>query len=401
MKKILLIVGLTVLSGLSATAQNPSVVPAAPPATCFSGIPLWSVYSTGTLYVCNNGTPTAIGGGGGSGTVTSFSAGTLSPLFTTSVATPTTTPALTFSLSTAAANTVFGNFTGSTAVPTFSATPVFAITSLTGTCTACTANAVPAANLTGATLASGVTASSLTSLGGGTVGTAAFVATGTSGATIPLLNGANTYSGASTFSAAETISVAGAASTPGLAITGTPFVGSGTTSTPQLYINNSANAPTTWNSSATGGTYFGINSQSGFAGNYFDFHVNGGASFFSLASTGNMNTSGSIKGSAFLTATNCAVNSASPAACGSAATGAFVVPTSTTTYTVTTSAVTAKSRIMLQPITFAADLPTSPTCVAPLLTVPVTVSAISAATNFTITLASTTGQTCFYYTIFN
>ncbi len=37
----------------------------------------------------------------GSGTVTSFSAGNLSPLFTTSVATPTSTPALTFSLSTA------------------------------------------------------------------------------------------------------------------------------------------------------------------------------------------------------------------------------------------------------------------------------------------------------------
>jgi hypothetical protein len=55
------------------------------------------------------------------GTVTSFSAGTLSPLFTTSVATATTTPALTFSLSNAAANTVFGNFTGSSAGPSFNA----------------------------------------------------------------------------------------------------------------------------------------------------------------------------------------------------------------------------------------------------------------------------------------
>ena len=80
------------------------------------------------------------GGGGGSGTVISFSAGTLSPLFTTSVATSTTTPALTFSLSNAAANTVFGNFTGGPAGPTFSASPTFAITNLTGACTACTAN---------------------------------------------------------------------------------------------------------------------------------------------------------------------------------------------------------------------------------------------------------------------
>ena len=55
----------------------------------------------------------------GTGTVTSFSAGALSPLFTTSVATATTTPALSFTLSTAAANTYFGNNTASTAAPSF------------------------------------------------------------------------------------------------------------------------------------------------------------------------------------------------------------------------------------------------------------------------------------------
>lgn len=58
-------------------------------------------------------------GGGGSGTVTDFSAGNLSPLFTTSVANSTTTPALTFNLSNAAANTYFGNNTGSSAAPSF------------------------------------------------------------------------------------------------------------------------------------------------------------------------------------------------------------------------------------------------------------------------------------------
>jgi len=56
---------------------------------------------------------------GGTGTVTNFSAGDLSPLFTTTEATTTTTPALSFNLSTAAANTVFGNNTGSTAAPGF------------------------------------------------------------------------------------------------------------------------------------------------------------------------------------------------------------------------------------------------------------------------------------------
>ncbi len=56
-----------------------------------------------------------------SGTVTNFSAGDLSPLFTTSEATTTTTPALTFSLTNAGANTYFGNATGSTAAPSYTA----------------------------------------------------------------------------------------------------------------------------------------------------------------------------------------------------------------------------------------------------------------------------------------
>jgi hypothetical protein len=60
-------------------------------------------------------TPTA----SGSGTVTSFSAGDLSPLFTTSEANPTTTPALSFSLSNAGAYTVLGNQTGSATVPSY------------------------------------------------------------------------------------------------------------------------------------------------------------------------------------------------------------------------------------------------------------------------------------------
>lgn len=53
------------------------------------------------------------------GTVTSFSAGDLSPLFTTSEANPTTTPALSFSLTNAGANTYFGNATGSPTSPSY------------------------------------------------------------------------------------------------------------------------------------------------------------------------------------------------------------------------------------------------------------------------------------------
>ncbi len=55
----------------------------------------------------------------GAGTVTTFSSGNLSPLFTTSVSNATTTPALSFSLSNAGANTVLGNVTGSSAAPSY------------------------------------------------------------------------------------------------------------------------------------------------------------------------------------------------------------------------------------------------------------------------------------------
>ena len=71
---------------------------------------------------------TSQGGGGtamtwttpsGSGTVTNFTSGNLSPVFTTSVATPTTTPALTFTLSNAAAGTFLGNNTSAAAAPAY------------------------------------------------------------------------------------------------------------------------------------------------------------------------------------------------------------------------------------------------------------------------------------------
>jgi len=68
-------------------------------------------------------------GGGGSGTVTAFTAGTFSPLFTTSVSNGSTTPNLDFVASTFAANTWFGNPTGSAAAP-IAATSAQVLTSL-------------------------------------------------------------------------------------------------------------------------------------------------------------------------------------------------------------------------------------------------------------------------------
>lgn len=75
---------------------------------------------TSGQFLKSTGTGTAWSAVSGSGTVTSFSAGNLSPLFTTSVATASTTPALSFLLSTQSANLVFaGPTTGAAAAPTF------------------------------------------------------------------------------------------------------------------------------------------------------------------------------------------------------------------------------------------------------------------------------------------
>lgn len=67
------------------------------------------------------------------GTVTSFSAGTLSPLFTTSVATATTTPALSFILTNAPAGTVFGNDLSTNGPPYYAYQPVLGGGGTTGT----------------------------------------------------------------------------------------------------------------------------------------------------------------------------------------------------------------------------------------------------------------------------
>lgn len=82
-----------------------------------------STAATGNAEIISLGSGLSLSGGvlsaSGSGTVTSFSSGNLSPLFTTSISTSTSTPALSFALNNAPANTYFGNATGSATTPAF------------------------------------------------------------------------------------------------------------------------------------------------------------------------------------------------------------------------------------------------------------------------------------------
>jgi hypothetical protein len=104
------------------TAYNSStgLFSAAQPTTAdLSDFPSQATHSG--QFLSTNGTVLSWSSPAGAGTVTTFSSGNLSPLFTTSVATATTTPAQTFSLSTAAAHTFFGNNAASTAAPAYEA----------------------------------------------------------------------------------------------------------------------------------------------------------------------------------------------------------------------------------------------------------------------------------------
>lgn len=96
-------------------------------------------------------------------------------------------------------------------------------------------------------------------------------------------------------SGTQALTASGAASTPRFSMTGTPFAGTGTTSVPLAYIN-AGTAPSSW---STSGTEFGVNAASGFAGNFLDLHLNGGASLASINSVGTisgaaLNSTGNI-----------------------------------------------------------------------------------------------------------
>jgi hypothetical protein len=78
------------------------------------------ISNAGTCQISQNGGAYAnCSSAFGGGTVTTFSAGALSPIFTTSVANATSTPALSFTLSSAGSHTFLGNNTGGSAAPAY------------------------------------------------------------------------------------------------------------------------------------------------------------------------------------------------------------------------------------------------------------------------------------------
>jgi hypothetical protein len=78
-----------------------------------------------------------------------------------------------------------------------------------------------------------------------------------------------------------------AANTPAMALQAALFTGgTGTTNFPNFLTQPpGATGSTTW---STSGTFHGINSAAGFAGNFLDFHINGGASVFSVSAGGQL-----------------------------------------------------------------------------------------------------------------
>lgn len=119
MKRILAVVLL--LCSIKAAGQGNAVIrqfPGVPSGGC-SFIILAINAATGDLYNCASGAWHPSGTTTGTGTVTTFSAGNLAPLFTSSVANASTAPALTFTLSNAAARTVLANNTAGSAAPAY------------------------------------------------------------------------------------------------------------------------------------------------------------------------------------------------------------------------------------------------------------------------------------------
>lgn len=88
----------------------------------------------------------------------------------------------------------------------------------------------------------------------------------------------------------------------GFAVLSSLFTGgTGTSTVPLQYFNTGIpSAVTDW---STSGTYLGVNANSGFAGNFLDFHVNGGASVFAVSSGGNVNAASNFTGLNYTAAT--------------------------------------------------------------------------------------------------
>jgi hypothetical protein len=174
-----------------------------------------------------------------------------------------------------AAQVGFGDLSGQASL---SQIPTVPTTQISGLGTLATLGAAPAGTLTGSTLASGITASSLASLAGGAVGTAAYVSTGTSGGVVGLLNANKTDSGTNTFSGAMTLSGSGTALTvnANAAVGGTASLGNASGN--YVQIAGSAGNPSISVKGTSGGSLLlvpngtgAVNIQNGNGGNITQF----------------------------------------------------------------------------------------------------------------------------------
>lgn len=269
-----------------------------------------------------SGTVATLSCAAGGGTVTSVSSGNLSPLFTVSVATATTTPAFSFALSNAAGGTVFGRSAGTTGAPAYTSTPVL-----------------------------GIPTSTLGTLGfaGSTSGTATItpqVAAGTPTLTLP--NASGTF--AVSASAPLSLSATTGALTCSTCTTG-GITGSGTATFVPQFTSASAVGNSIIHDDGTYiffGTSGAIARQPIFYASNFYYEEPNGTIMFSAHDTGEFDVpNGPVKPLSYQTQSNCA-DSAGAAACGSAAAGAVVVDAAATTVVVSTTAVTANSEIFVQ-----------------------------------------------------
>jgi hypothetical protein len=183
----------------------------------------------------------------GTGTVTSFSAGNIGTIITSSVATPTTTPALTFALNTQAANTFWaGPTTGVAAAPTFrtlgnSDLPATAVTPGSYTAANITVNQQGVITAASSGAAGGVT--SVTNSDG------TLTISPTTGAVVAslALGNANTWTGAQTFGTITPTTIAGPANFSGTPTFANPVaLGSSTATTQTAFSTNTEIATTAY-----------------------------------------------------------------------------------------------------------------------------------------------------------
>jgi len=430
-------------------------VTSAPSGACSQGAHQQNVLGAGTVYTCQSGTWATVGGGG-SGTVTSFSAGTLSPLFTTSVATATTTPALSFSLSTVIQNTVFaGSNAGGTVAPTFrtlvsadlpagtgTVTSIATTSPITGgtitatgtiACATCVTSAAPLATggvvlgtagtqasatntaltFSGATLTVGLagTSSGILALTGSASGTVTFTAPATAGTTTNAVTMTNVLTGPN-----------GAAGTPTFAMGvssgmynvagGGPAISAAGTNIMAFEVGSPGNVASLirgntlgWATSFLNNIDTGLSSPSAGVVDVGTGAANSTAGSINL--TG-VTASGTVSGALYATATNCAGvgTAASPSVvtCAAAAAGAFSCATnaSAATCQVNTTAVTANSEIIVVEVADEGSR-LSVTCnTSPTVTPAILLASKSAGSNFIINMPTiTTNPACFDYWIVN